>query len=218
VTCAIPIEEDEMKKSILFTLIVLVPLLTACCGIPNIGDLIPGAGEVIQGSGNVVTQEETITGFDEVEVSQGFRVDISQGDTFSLVVRVDDNLVQYLQVVKQDNTLKIGLEPVRTYVGTLQAEVTMPKLSRLTLRHGSRGTVSGSGGDVTVEAFDGSRGDLSAFAVENATVAARGGSRLTVNVSGKLVADAHEGSRVDYLGNPTDVTTNTTGGSEISPE
>jgi hypothetical protein len=196
-----------MKRTIRVILVVLVALL-AGCGLVS-----------TTGSGDVVTQEETITGFDKVEISQGFRLDISQGDTFSVVVRVDDNLVQYLQVVKEDSTLKIGLEPDRTYVDTtLQAEVTMPQLTRLTVRHGSRATVSGSGGDVTVEAFDGSRGDLSAFAVENATVAARGGSRLTVNVSGKLVADAHEGSRVDYLGNPTAVTTNTTGGSEISPE
>ena len=196
-----------MKRTVTVILAVLAALL-AGCGLTS-----------TTGSGNVMTQEETITGFDKVEISQGFRLDISQGDTFSVVVRVDDNLVQYLQVVKQDNTLKIGLEPDRTYASaTLRAEVTMPQLSRLTLRHGSRGTVSGSGGDVTVEAFDGSRGDLSAFAVENATVVARGGSRLTVNVSGKLVADAHEGSRVDYLGNPTAVTTNTTGGSEIGPE
>ncbi len=130
---------------------------------------------------------------------------------------MDDNLVQYLRVVKQDNTLKIGLEPDRTYVGTLRAEVTMPELNRLTVRHGSRATVSGSGGNLTVEAFDGSRGDLSAFAAERAAVVARGGSRLTVNVSGQLVADAHEGSRVDYLGNPTTVTTNATGGSSIEP-
>ena len=196
-----------MKRIIIVILVVLGALLAGC------------RLTSISGSGDVVTQEETITGFDKVQISHGFRVEISQGDTFSVVVRVDDNLVQYLQVVKQDNTLKIGLEPDRTYVSaTLRAEVTMAELNRLTLRHGSRATVSGSGGEVTVEAFDGSRGDLQAFAVENATVVARGGSRLTVNVSGKLVADAHEGSRVDYLGNPTDVTTNTTGGSEISPQ
>ncbi len=194
-----------MKRRITVVLVLLAALL-AGCGLPS-----------TTGSGNVVTQEEAITGFDEVEISQGFRVDISQGDTFSVVVRVDDNLVQYLRVVKQDNTLKIGLEPDRTYVGTLRAEVTMPELNRLTVRHGSRATVSGSGGNLTVEAFDGSRGDLSAFAAERAAVVARGGSRLTVNVSGQLVADAHEGSRVDYLGNPTTVTTNATGGSSIEP-
>jgi type IV pilus biogenesis protein CpaD/CtpE len=195
-------------KHTITVILVLLAALVAGCGLTS-----------TTGSGNVVTQEETITGFDEVEISQGFRVDISQGDTFSVVVHVDDNLVQYLQVVKQGSTLKIGMEPDRTYVGsTLRAEVTMPELSRLTVRHGSRATVSGSGGDVTVEAFDGSRGDLSAFAVENATVVARGGSRLTVNVSGTLVADAHEGSRVDYLGNPTHVTTNATGGSSVEPQ
>ena len=51
--------------------------------------------------------------------------------------------------------------------------------------------------------------------MESATVAATGGIQLTVNVSGKLVADAHEGSNIYYLGSPTEVTTNTTSGAEI---
>jgi hypothetical protein len=46
---------------------------------------------------------------------------------------------------------------------------------------------------------------------------ATGGIQLTVNVSGKLVADAREGSRVHYLGDPTEVTTNSTSGAEILP-
>jgi hypothetical protein len=196
-----------MKRTVTIVLLVLVALL-AGCGLVS-----------TTGSGNVVTQEETITGFDTVEISQGFTVDISQGDAFSVVVRVDDNLVQYLRVVKQDSTLKIGLDRNRSYKdATLQAEVTMPELTSLTLNSGSHATVSGSGSDVTVEAFAGSGGDLSAFAVESATVYAGGGSQLTVNVSGKLVADAREGSKIYYLGNPTDFTTNATEGAEILPK
>lgn len=166
----------------------------------------------------MVTREFDLSGFDKVDVRQGFTVDISQGDTFGVVIRVDDNLVQYLQVVKEDSTLKIGVDRDRIYVNaTLQAEVTTPELSRLTLREGSHATVSGSGGDLTIEASGGSGADLSAFAVESATAVATGGSQLTVNVSGKLVADASGGSKIYYLGHPTEVTTNSTSGAEILP-
>jgi hypothetical protein len=50
----------------------------------------------------------SITGFDKVDVSHAFMADSAQGDDFQVVVRVDDNLVEHLNVVKQGSTLKIG--------------------------------------------------------------------------------------------------------------
>ena len=101
-------------------------------------------GNIITGSGNVVTQEEAISGFDKVEVSHTFNVDISQGKTFSVVVRIDDNLLQYLQVVKQGSTLKIGLKTARiSRDSTLEAEVTMPELTGLDLSGASHANITG---------------------------------------------------------------------------
>jgi hypothetical protein len=100
----------------------------------------------ITGSGNVVTQEEPITGFDKVDISHSFEVDISQGDDFSVVIRVDDNLVEHLQVVKEGSTLKIGLDPNRNYTvrdATMEVEVTMPQLAGLDLSGSSHGMISG---------------------------------------------------------------------------
>ena len=107
--------------------------------------LITGCGQVtITGSGNVVTQEEAISGFDKVEVSHAFKVNISQGETFSVVVHIDDNLLQYLEVVKQGSTLKIGLKTERISSDTTrEAEVTMPDLTGLDLRGASQVTLTG---------------------------------------------------------------------------
>ena len=77
----------------------------------QLGGIAPGDARTIRGSGNVVTQEEAITGFDSLDVSHGFQVDVRQGDTFGVVIRVDDNLVEHLRVLKQGSTLKIGLKP-----------------------------------------------------------------------------------------------------------
>jgi len=100
----------------------------------------------ITGSGNVVTHEENITGFDKVDASHAFQVDISQGDAFSVVIRIDDNLVQYLEVVKRGSTLNIGLTPGRSYNirnATMQAEVTMPELTGLDMSGSSHVTITG---------------------------------------------------------------------------
>ena len=122
-----------MFKSKMFVLFLAVILLAGC------------GSRTITGSGNVVTQEEAITGFDKVDISHAFHVDISQGDTFSVVVRADDNLVEYLRVIKEGNTLQIGLVPNPPNIrsATLQAEVTMPELTGLDMRGASHVTITG---------------------------------------------------------------------------
>jgi hypothetical protein len=233
-----------MKKCILFTLIVVVPLLSGCGWIP------------MQGSGNVMTQDFDITGFDKVDVSHAFTVDITQGDTFSVVVSIDDNLVEYLQVEKSGSTLKIGLAPNRDYVPThATAEVTMPELTGLEMSGGSRATITGfestkglsidlsgasslegdieagdslvdlsggsdltltgSGQDLTVEAAGASEVDLADFPVADANVDARGDSTVTVNASGTLNVEARGASRVYYLGSPTLGTVNADDSSSV---
>ncbi len=156
-----------MKRYVLLTLSVLVPFVSACCGIPDLGGLIRETGELIQASGNVVTEEFSITGFDRVEVSHAFTADISQGDGFSVIIDIDENLIEYLQVVKAGNTLKIGLEPSQRYVitdATRRAKVTMPELTGLDVSGASHGTISGfkSSRAVTIDVSGASRltGDI----------------------------------------------------------
>ena len=217
-----------MLRSRMLVLFVAVALL-AGCGLFS-----------LTGSGNVVTQEEAVTGFDMLDISHGFQVDVSQGETFRVVIRADDNLVEHVQVVKEGSTLKLGLKPGRSYTlidSTLEAEVTMPELAGADLSGGShlRGeidagdiafdlsggshvTLSGSGGDLTVDAGGGSHAKLAALSVVNANVNASGGSHVTVNPSGTLDARASGGSHVRYVGSPTLGTMDSSGGSSIKQE
>jgi hypothetical protein len=203
--------------------------------------LLAGCGlSSLTGSGNVVTQEEAITGFDMLDISHGFQVDVSQGETFRVVIRADDNLVEHVQVVKEGSSLRIGLKPGRSYTligSTLEAEVTMPELSGADLSGGShlRGeidvgnvtfdlsggshvTLGGSAGDLTVDAGGGSHAKLASLQVVNANVQASGGSHVTVNPSGTLNAKASGGSQVRYVGSPTLGTMDSSGGSSIKQE
>jgi hypothetical protein len=144
VKCAKRNKEEEMKKCILFTLTVVIPFLSACCPIPDIGSLIPGPGEAIQGSGNVVTQDFDFTGFEEVEVSNAVTASITQGGTFDVAVRIDDNLVEHLQVVKEGSTLRIRLEPgILITNATVEAQVIMPEVIGLDVSGASQCTVTG---------------------------------------------------------------------------
>jgi hypothetical protein len=174
--------------------VVVIPLLAGCCAIP-MWTVSTG------GSGNVVTVEQATTGFDELDVSNAFQVDVGQGDDYRVVVRVDDNLEQYLQVVKQGSTLRIGLEPGRAYnlaTATLEAEVSMPELAGMTLSGASRVTVTGFESTRSLEV------DLS------------GASRLRGDIdSGKARFQVSGASQVALSGSAEDVTIDASGASRV---
>jgi len=97
---------------------------------------INGGLKVIAGSGVVVEVEEAVDTFTEVEVHQAFDVEVVQGDAHSVVIEIDDNLVEYLEVFTQGDRLSIGLKPNNRYKkATLKAVVTLAEL----------GVVDGSG-------------------------------------------------------------------------
>jgi len=178
-----------------------------------------------------------------------------------VVIRVDDNLVEHLDVGKRGSTLKIGLKPNRAYTivnATMEAEVTMPELvgldlsgssdanvsgfesskslvvdlsgnsdllgdiqagdTRFDVSGNSSVTVTGSAGDVTVDASGSSEVDLADFPASDGTVNASGASTVTVNLSGRLDADASGSSDIYYLGDPDLGEIDTSGSSSIQPK
>jgi len=189
-----------MKSLVIFTIVVSVPFLSACCPIPDISALIPASGEALDGSGALVTEEFALTGFDRVEASHAFEVNVAQGDTFSVVVSIDDNLAQYLRVEKRGSTLNIGLDPRRNYRNTdARAEVTMPELTGLQLSGATHGTIGGfdSAGGFTVEVSGASHltGDIQ---TGDFLLDASGASRVTLSGSARgVVIDVSGASHVD---------------------
>jgi hypothetical protein len=175
--------------------LIVIPLLAGCCAIP-----IPSV--TVGGSGTAVTVEREITGFEALNVSNAFEVDVRQRDDYRVVIRVDDNLEQYLEVVEEGNALRIGLEPGRAYNlsnATLEAEVGMPALTGTTLSGASRVTVSGfeSSGAFQADLSGASRleGDIEAG---DSGFRVSGSSRVVLRgVAADVTLDASGSSRVD---------------------
>jgi hypothetical protein len=91
-------------------------------------------GPITRGSGNEVTITPNVSGFDSLDISHAFEVDIIQSQTYSLAIDVDDNIEQYLVVDDSGGTLVLGLEDGRTYTNvTLRAQISMPELRSLEL-------------------------------------------------------------------------------------
>jgi len=139
---------NNSKYTTILTLLILAGLILIACNLTsNLAE-----SSALRGSGNVVTQEEDITGFNRLEISDGFHVDVRQSHTFSVVIRADDNLIEDVDVIKEGDTLKIGLKPGRTYGmlnATLEADITMPALVGAILASGSHLKGEIQAGDVS---------------------------------------------------------------------
>jgi hypothetical protein len=185
-----------------FVLILSALILSGCCPFPGPFDLI--RREVsISGSGVVVGAEWSITGFEKVDVSHAFTVDIRQGDTFRVATSVDENVADYLQVVKQGDTLRIGLKPGTMVTNaTLQAEVTMPELTGLDVSGASHVAIAGFKSpkalNVDVSGASSLRGDIEAG---DARFDVSGASHVTLSGSGQDAnIDASGASEADLAG------------------
>lgn len=82
-------------------------------------------------------------GFESLDISHWFDVEVIRGNTYSIVVTISDDLDKYLFVQNAKGTLTIGLEnPSRRVLRNenkiARATITMPVLTRLTLSGASK--------------------------------------------------------------------------------
>jgi len=154
-----------MKKAIIIAAIVTAISVTCAVLISR------GWPGVLIGSGNLETEEYAFTDFTKFEVGSAFKFEIKQSSSYSINVTADDNVIDYVRVSKDGQTLEIRLERV-SILGpvTLRASVTMPQLHGLTASGASRGTVSGFSStedlDITVSGASIVSGDITAGNVE----------------------------------------------------
>lgn len=156
-------------------------------------------GEVV-GSGDLATNQEFISDFTAVDAESGFNVKISQSDSYSVMVTADDNIMEYIEVKKSGDTLKIGVKwgySLRT--ATLDVAITMPELFSIDLSGGAK---------ATIEEFN----VTSDFSIE-----VSGGSRLAgeFETSGDVDIDASGGSPLSLNGKASDLTIDASSGSNL---
>jgi len=153
--------------------------------------LLSGCGGGIAGSGKLITESYDYSGFTRIDVSSAFRIDIAQSSSHSVQVTIDDNLLKYVQISQEGETLKIGLKTVTLlWPITLEAQVTMPELRGLIISGATRGTVSNfdSAKNLDIEVSGASSIELLDIAAGNVNINVYGASQVT----GAIIADDTE--------------------------
>ena len=93
----------------------------------------------ITGSGNLITISKPLTGFNSIEASHTFELNIIQSDVFNVDIELDDNLLEYLTVEKNGDKLILGLRDINsTNNVTLRADISMPDIGWIRLSGASK--------------------------------------------------------------------------------
>lgn len=115
---------------------VAVLLLAGCTFFPVRG---------ITGSGNLVTETYDFDNFTAVRAGSAFQVTIAQGDTYSVQVTADDNVMDKLIVESRGGALILEMRQPSVFLGnvTLRAEITMPELEEVRFSGATHGSMTG---------------------------------------------------------------------------
>ncbi len=119
-----PVRRREAVAAACFALMVVA---SAC------GSLSVTFGDDIEGSGNRVDKDYDLSGFDEITIAGAFDLVVTHGDTHSVAVTTDDNLLPYLEVGVSGDTLQIDTEDNVSFRSSepVRFTVTLPSLTVL---------------------------------------------------------------------------------------
>ena len=90
----------QHKKFILLPIFILALAIVACSSVPNIN-----VGQRLEGSGNVIRETRQVSGINRVSLSGFGHVEITQGESESLTVSTDDNIMPLIKTDVRGNTL-----------------------------------------------------------------------------------------------------------------
>jgi hypothetical protein len=175
---------------------------------------------VVTGSGVPATVAFDVGAFSNVGAMQGCNVRIVHDTAASLIVTVDDNLVEYLDVRHTGfDSVQIALKQGYMYAGTtFTAEVHVPSLAGLDLSGGSKAVVSAgfAAFPPAVTLSGASTADLQGGSSATLSADLSGGSSLTATGSlGSCTLMLSGGSQALFLGCQTQAASlNMSGGSQ----
>lgn len=117
----------KQKFSILATFIFVLFVLSSCIF----------SGPALKGNGNVVEETRKTGEFDEIKVSRGMNVYISQGERTKVVVKADENLLDAIEIRVEGNTLKVTSNQNIRNAKSKKVFVTTPNISKIKSTAGS---------------------------------------------------------------------------------
>lgn len=179
--------------------------------------LLAGCQGGVRGSGKLTTESYNYSNFTNIDVSSAFKIDITRSGSYSVQVTVDDNLLEYVEISQEGETLEISLKTVTLlWPVTMEAKITMPELRGLVISEATRCAISGfsSTKNLDIELSGASSLDLVDISAGDVQFNVYGASEVT----GDIIADdtefyIGEASTVQLVGSTGDLVIDADGAS-----
>ena len=195
-----------------------------------------GFGKGVRGSGNRLTEKRNVPGFLSVDVSGAFEVEIVAQKERSLEITGDDNILPLVTTEVRGNVLHIGSNKSYSINRPITVKITVPELEGISSSGASKIDVSGiRNSEFEVDSSGASKIALTGetkklrigtsgasnieakeLRAEKVEVESSGAGYVSVYAADQLNASASGAARVDYYGNPPNVTPEASGAGSIN--
>lgn len=156
----------------------------------------------IRGNGNIVSEDRTITSdFDAIKVQQGISLHLTQGNSTTLNVEADENILDLLITEVKNNELKVYFEKNVYRAKARNVYLTTKNISEIR---------TSSGASVKSE---------NTLQVDVLNLNSSSGSSIKIYVNGtEISSEASSGASIDINGKTTSFSANASSGSSIDAD
>jgi hypothetical protein len=221
---------ETMKKTLLFTMIIIAILavLPACAFLDT---------TIVRGSGVLASETRSVSDFDSIEITGSADVTVAFGESESVVIEAEDNLLPLITTRVQGKTLVIGFkpntsvsprEPIRVAVtaktlrqavigGSGNFEIPEMQADKVKFVLTGSGTIRAAGTADFVEASIQGSGTIDCIDLQAASARATitGSGNIHVYANQSLQAEIGGSGTITYQGDPVEVDTSITGSGDI---
>jgi hypothetical protein len=221
-------------KTFILSLMAFIVLLSVACTLT-----VNPQNKFVNGSGKIASEDRDMSGFSSVRIDGIGEVTIAIGDTESVVVETDDNLLPFIETKVSGKTLVIKTQQGSDVHPTRDVKITVTmktfegaeingsgninvsgvSVGNVNLAIGGSGNINVIGTADTVQATLKGSGNIISDGLQarQATVRLSGSGNITVFASERLDAVVSGSGTVRYAGNPAKVEQSVPGSGSISP-
>lgn len=225
VNSEVKLKTNKMKHLSFFPILLIFAFITSCSD-----------EETISGSGNLFTESRDVDFFEKVRSEGVFDVSITQGNSKSVEITADDNIINQVRTRVINNELQLYLDDNFNYNGiTVKANITTTSLNALinsgvgnmfvydvdqsgafSIYNSGTGDISIGGSAANLSITDEGSGDIMAFDfyVENCSIDIEGSGSVYIHCSDNLDVNIEGSGHVHYKGSPA-VNTSITGSGSV---
>ena len=214
-----------MKKSIIFFLLTF-SIITIGCN---------SSFHTVEGNGNSTTKSFNVSEFTKIDASSAFEIDVQVGESQSVEIRTDENLMKYVEVTVKNNTLFLELENNTNLNGDMKAVISVESLKSIDLSGACKinveniktddftvdvsgackGTLSGNVENLTLDLSGATKLNTVELKAKNLNIDMSGASKLEVHCENSFTADGSGASKIIVYGDPKTTKTDFSGASSV---